>query len=110
MRKFKSGASRNSEKGKLDFEGFFSPIVLESRAKYMDKHRHLEDGTLRNSDDWQQGMPLPVYMKSMWRHFFAVWKMHRGYSHAETIEDSLIGLMFNAEGYLSEILKNENTT
>jgi len=50
MREFKTGANRNSEEGKLDYEGFLHPLVIEEFAKYMHKHRHLEDGTLRDSD------------------------------------------------------------
>ena len=35
MRNFASGATRDDDKDKYDFEGFFSPIVLESFAAYM---------------------------------------------------------------------------
>lgn len=104
-RKFETGASRNSDVGKLDFEGFFSPLVLERRAEYMNKHRKLADGTLRDSDNWQKGMPQDVYMKSGWRHFFDWWREHRKLGSREGIEDALCALMFNAEGYLHEILK-----
>ncbi|KKK53952.1 hypothetical protein LCGC14_3089650, partial [marine sediment metagenome] len=32
VRTFDSGANRSSEEGKLDFEGFLSPLVLERYA------------------------------------------------------------------------------
>ena len=76
-RQFDSGATRDSEQGKYDFEGFLSPLVLMEYARYMDKHRHLADGTVRGSDNWQSGMPLDVYMKSLLRHVFDLWLLHR---------------------------------
>ena len=110
-RTFDTGANRNSEEGKLDYEGFLSPLVLQRYAEYLNSHRRLEDGTLRDSDNWQKGMPLSVYMKSMWRHFMAAWKLHRGYpapsggyEQSKLFEDALCGVLFNASGYLHELL------
>jgi hypothetical protein len=105
VRQFDSGATRNLDDGKVDFEGFLSPLVLERYAQYMHKHRQQADGSLRDSDNWQRGIPLPVYMKSAWRHFFDVWKEHRGISTPEGLEDSLCALLFNISGYLHEHLK-----
>lgn len=105
-RTFESGASRNSEEGKLDFEGFLSPSVLLSYAEYMDSMRYLEDGTLRDSDNWQKGIPKDVYMKSMWRHFFDVWQDKR---RCNTSTDDRVlhlnALLFNVMGLLHEELK-----
>ena len=100
-----TGANRNDDKDKLDFEGFLSPLVLEEFAEYMNYHRKLEDGTLRASDNWQKGMPLEWYMKSGWRHFFDWWKEHRGFKSREGLKFALCGLMFNVMGYLHEIIK-----
>ena len=105
IRKFATGADRDKEEGKLDFEGFLNPLVLEAYAKYMDKHRTRKDGTLRESDNWQKGIPKDVYMKSAWRHFHDLWKEHRGYKSQEGIEDALMGCLFNIMGYAYEILK-----
>jgi hypothetical protein len=66
MREFETGATRNPEEGKLDYEGFLSPLVLECYAKYMHEHRLQSDGKLRDSDNWQKGIPKEVYMKSGW--------------------------------------------
>jgi len=115
-REFSTGANRNSDEGKLDFEGFFSPFVLERIAEYMQKHRATEDGTLRDSDNWQKGMPRDAYIKSAWRHFHAWWTCHRGHveygniirednSHAV---DAICALIFNAMGYLHEVLRNRD--
>ncbi|KKM22771.1 hypothetical protein LCGC14_1621970, partial [marine sediment metagenome] len=82
MREFESGATRDDEEGKRDFEGFLSPLALQRYAQYMHKHRKQADGKLRDSDNWQKGIPLSVYMKSWWRHFMDTWYMWRG-THRE---------------------------
>ena len=112
MRAFNSGATRDSEEGKYDYEGFLSPIVLERYGKYMHKHRQQSDGSLRASDNWQFGIPKEVYMKSMWRHFLDVWFIHRGYKRFDkqrneeiTIQEALCALLFNVMGLLFEDLK-----
>lgn len=105
MRKFETGATRNDSDGKPDFEGFLSPLVIDRFGEYMGKHRRQADGSLRDSDNWQRGIPLASYMKSGWRHFLAWWRSHRGYSANEDIEDALCALIFNAQGYLHETIK-----
>ncbi len=113
MRTFAKGATRNSAEGKFDYEGFLSPAVLKAYASYMHTHRKQADGKLRDSDNWQKGIPKDVYMKSMWRHFFDVWYMHRGYKaesvedgHDITKEEALCALLFNVMGYLYEELEH----
>lgn len=108
MRKFDTGATRNTDEGKLDFEGFLSPLVLERYGQYMHKHRMQADGNLRDSDNWQKGIPLAAYMKSGWRHFRDWWREHRGYPTDEGIEEALCALIFNASGYLHEHLKAQS--
>lgn len=107
MRVFKTGATRDSEDNKLDYEGFLSPIVLERYAEYLHKHRKQADGKMRSADNWQEGIPKDVYMKSLWRHFMDLWKEHRGYKGRDGIEDALCAVMFNTMGYLFEHLKNK---
>lgn len=102
VRSFPSGATRDTDQGKLDFEGFLSPLALEAFAKYMQKHQIRSDGTLRAADDWQKGIPIEVYMKSMFRHFFSVWRGHRGEGIST---DDLCGVLFNIQGLLHETLK-----
>jgi hypothetical protein len=116
-RVFGTGATRDLDANKLDFEGFLSPLVLERYAEHMHKARKMPDGTMRASDNWQLGLPVDVYMKSMWRHFMAVWKLHRGIPVFETlpsgeviekdIETELCALKFNVSGMLHETLKEK---
>jgi len=105
VRKFNTGATRDSETNKLDYEGFLSPLVLRRYAEYMDLHRTQSDGGLRDSDNWQLGIPRDTYMKSMWRHFVALWSDHRGCPADEDLETALCAIVFNASGYLHELLK-----
>lgn len=105
MRQFDSGATRNLDDTKLDFEGFLSPLVIERFAEYMHKHRQQADGAIRDSDNWQKGIPQVAYMKSGYRHFFDWWKEHRGIRTNEGLEEALCALLFNVQGYLHEHLK-----
>lgn len=107
IRTFNTGATRNTEVGKLDYEGFLSPLVLERYAEYMHKHRLQADGNLRDSDNWQKGIPKDAYMKSGWRHFMDWWRAHRGLSCREGVEEALCALLFNVMGYLYETLKEK---
>ena len=105
MRTFESGATRDEDASKLDYEGFLNPQVLQVYAQYMHKHRIQSDGDLRDSDNWQKGIPKEAYMKSLWRHLMDVWLEHRGYKNRDGIKDALCGLIFNSMGYLFEILR-----
>ena len=108
MRKFETGATRDSDEDKLDFEGFLSPRVLIRFAEYMHKNRVQSDGKLRASDNWQKGIPIREYMKSKWRHFMGTWKLYRlglcSSKNTKSIEESLCAELFNTMGMLHEIL------
>jgi hypothetical protein len=103
LRTFDTGATRDTAGDKLDYEGFLSPRALRRYAEYMHVHRKQSDGTLRAADNWQKGIPLDAYMKSLWRHFMDVWLAHRLKGRAG--EDALCAMLFNVMGYLHEILK-----
>lgn len=104
MRKFETGATRDTDTGKIDFEGFLSPVALEAYGVYMMNNQLQADGKLRASDNWQKGIPIEAYMKSAWRHFFTSWKHYRkGVDYTE----DLCALMFNIQGLLHENLKEK---
>ncbi|MDC1191156.1 hypothetical protein N8148_03040 [Gammaproteobacteria bacterium] len=111
-RKFKGGSNRNSADGKLDYEGFNSPIVDWAYAQYMHKHRFLEDGTFRDSDNWQNGGEdwLAELPKSLGRHYKDYHLTKRGYRVIENgkvhdLREILCGIIFNAKSELHELLK-----
>ncbi len=107
VRKFTTGATRDTAEGKLDFEAYLCPRVLKSYAEYMLGHQTASDGSHREGDNWQKGIPARVYRKSMWRHFFDVWFYHRCNPMAprSAYVTSLNALLFNVMGLLHEELK-----
>lgn len=107
VRTFETGATRDTDEGKHDYEGFFSPLVLRQRAAYMHRHRTQSDGSLRDSDNWQKGIPRDQYMKSAFRHLMDWWRLHRSDDIGDDAEEAICALMFNCEGYLHEMLRGE---
>ena len=112
MRTFDSGATRNVDDEKIDYEGFLSPWVIRRYGNYMHTHRIQADGKVRDSDNWQRGLPPDVYIKSLLRHALDAWSICRGLrtfdtkdGHEVDIEEALCGIIFNASGYLHEHLK-----
>lgn len=112
MREFETGATRDSEEGKPDFDGYLSLEFLEAYGLYMLKHQKQADGRMRESDNWKKGMGFATFMKSMWRHFFAIWKLHHGGvvyderdGHRVDMIEALCALFFNVQGYGHEWLK-----
>lgn len=113
MRTFDGGATRDSDESKPDYEGYLSPLVIVRFGEYMTKHRRRSDGKLRDSDNWQRGIPLAQYLKSLFRHFVDLWSMHReaepfDYNDDDgddEIEEALCAIIFNASGYLHEYVK-----
>ncbi|HET6496636.1 MAG TPA: hypothetical protein VFH61_14860 [Thermoleophilia bacterium] len=104
-RHFAGGAYRDTDVGKIDFEGFLNPLVLQAFGEYMERHRVQSNGELRDSDNWQAGMPRSVYMKSLLRHAHDLWMEHRGYASRDGIDEALGGLLFNVCGFWLELLK-----
>jgi len=122
MRSFETGATRTDDRDKPDYEGYLSPLVIEEYGRYCLKHQYKGTAKERGSDNWQRGMPRSAYMKSMFRHFLEVWKLHRNpvvdngsrtdedqiktsQAYEDAMCDALCALMFNAMGYLHEYLK-----
>ncbi len=113
MREFETGATRDDDQTKPDYEGFLSPLALRRYGVYMSEHRTQADGKVRDSDNWQKGMPVTEYLKSMWRHFLDLWTIHRGTnvgdekdSHSISRQEALCGIIFNAMGYLHVLETN----
>lgn len=106
-RVFATGAVRDTDEGKMDYEGFLSVLSLEAYAAYMDVNTVMADGTRRNSDNWQKGIPIETYRKSWFRHMFDAWKQWRGLG-SDTDEGelgALCGSLFNNFGIIHERMK-----
>ncbi len=115
VRTFASGATRHTDDKKHDYEGFLSPWAIRRYGEYMHAHRVQVDGVLRDSDNWQKGIPRDQYMKSLLRHAIDVWSIFRGLFTFDKkddsevgIEDALCGVIFNASGLLHEILRKRD--
>lgn len=108
-RTFESGATRDLDDSKLDFEAYLSPLVLKRYAEYMMENTVMADGSRRDGDNWQKGFGPDSCMKSMWRHFHDVWMLHRGnkVESGYTLDKALCAVLFNSQAYLHEILKDE---
>lgn len=116
MRSFDTGAVRSSAEGKIDYDGFLSPLALEGFGLYMLKHQKQADGQLRASDNWQKGIPMAEYVKSMWRHFKAVWSLWRvgfltrdddlvAQADIDAMREDIYALYFNVQGFAHEFEK-----
>ena len=103
VRTFVTGANRNPVDGKIQYSLYLSARVMKRYGEYMLQHSVLADGSIRTGDNWQKGIPLPVYMDSMFRHFMSVWFDHQ--VGLEVQEEDLCGLLFNVMGYLHERLR-----
>lgn len=105
-RVFESGANRDDDARKHDYEGYLSIAALRLYGRYMHAHGH--DGA-RASDNWQQGFPVEVLVKSLLRHTFDVWEMKRLGAAVDfdgqpvTWESAVCGVIFNAMALLHEV-------
>ena len=106
MRTFETGATRDTDKDKYNYEGFLSSIVVKRYAKFMHKNRLQKDDSLREADNWQAGFTRQSFIDSGWRHFMDWWLHHDGFGEQaeEELEDALCALIFNAMGRLHEEL------
>ena len=114
IREWDTGGKRDTEEGKLDYEGFLSPVVIQRFALYMHKHRKMKDGSYRDSDNWQRGFGTfkehaVTCMKSLTRHFMHVWRIHRCDEECalDDLEEALCGVMFNTMVWLHRLLKSK---
>ena len=112
MREFSTGATRDDDQTKPDYEGFLSPAVLRRFGRYMNEHRLQADGNLRASDNWQKGIPQQEYLKSLLRHVVDLWAALRQDGPTDKSpaaikerEDLLCAILFNTQGLLHERLK-----
>lgn len=115
MRTFPSGATRDAEEGKLDFEGSLSPEVLWEFVAYMQRHSVMADGSWRPADNWKKGWDRSVSLKSLLRHVWDLWLLHRGNvvvrpedGHEVSIDDALGGAMFGVMSYWLQLLKERS--
>lgn len=113
MRTFSTGATRDTSTEKLDPFGFISPQALHRFSQYMHKHRTQSDGSLRDSDNWKKGMPIMEYVRSLIRHTMDFWMVMSGFApqydkKVTDPEEIACAILFNAQGFLHEVLKQKH--
>lgn len=109
LRTFEGGAIRDTNVGKLEYYGFFSPLVMKRFAEYMDKHRKLPDGSLRGSDNWKSLFGEnhnKICFDSLLRHLMDVWLIMDNYQDEarDSIEEALCAMSFNINALLLKLL------
>ena len=112
VRKFDSGATRDTSEGKLEYARFMSPIVLKRFAEYMNLHRKQTDGNLREPDNWMNlfgDKHEDVCLDSLFRHVMDVWLINKGFQTEarEDIEPALCAILFNAQAWLFKVLMDK---
>lgn len=105
-RAFDTGATRDVDHDKIDPEAAIAPIVLTLYCQYMKACQIMPDGSRRQDDNWQRGMPRESYMKSGARHFLEWWQQHRAAEpNSYKLVIALFGIMFNVQGYILELAR-----
>lgn len=109
IRTFDTGATRDTDQGKLEYRRFLSMPAVKRYCEYMREHRKQSDGQLRDPDNWKKGIPLNVYADSLYRHvqeFAQQLELPSGAVHElAAVEETLCAIIFNAMGYLHELRK-----
>ncbi len=113
IRTFDTGATRDTANGKLNYRKALSPIVLQRYVQYLNAHRKQADGSMRDFDNWKQGILIEAYFEGLGRHDMAVWLLYDGFpaedNHGSvTLEDTLCAIIFNSSGWLHELLKEKS--
>lgn len=109
MLEFASGAVRNRKENELAYSGFLSPLALQMFARYMHIHRLTADGSVRDPDNWQRGIPDESYIDSLLRHVMDLWLIYRGYPEAarEAKFAALAGAFFNVQGLMHNYMTED---
>lgn len=108
MRNYDTGATRNSDEGKMQYARIFDPSVDKAYAEYMNSQRVQADGKVRDPDNWKKGIPVADYLDSQRRHWHDVWFHMTGRGDEAEEKDlvtALCALKFNVDGMLYEVLK-----
>jgi hypothetical protein len=109
MRTAPTGATRDTTDGKVEPFGFLSALALLRYSEYMHRHRTQKDGTVRDSDNWQKGMPQSWYYNSLGRHILELELLRRELPGTvypgetpHSIDDTLCSILFNVQALLHE--------
>ena len=107
-----SGATRDLNDGKKQYDKFIHPLVIERFADYMQGKRAMPDGSSREGDNWWNGFPREWLIESMGRHYQDTLLHTKGFHEATTEDEetALCGLLFNVQSMLMEVLLGRRVT
>jgi len=92
---FETGAARDTQEGKPNFYECLSPFAVWRYGEYM-----AVASAKYGDGNWQKGIPIESYMKSLERHFLKL-KMQLAYDYdAEPGVDHAAAIMFNVMGLM----------
>lgn len=97
LTKFKSGAIRDTEEGKVDFVETISFTAHERFARYMTSKKK-KYGT----GNFKKGIPIESYEKSLLRHVDKYFRNKYEAGNDEPNEDHLAAARFNIDGIMHE--------
>lgn len=117
MRKFSSGATRDSNDDKVDYLKITPAIIDHSFGQYMRRKRVQPDGSLRDFDNWQGGFGdtpeenARQCLDSIDRHVKDIALILDGYTVNErgtpiSLEDSWNAIRFGSQAGLFHFIKN----
>jgi hypothetical protein len=113
VRKWPTGAFRDTDTGKPSYLRHLSPRVLKRYVEFLHRMRQMPDGTVREPDNWKLGFPKREAAESLMRHVMEFWLVTedgetvnpKSERDPQDIEEVLCSIMFNAQCYLLELLK-----
>lgn len=103
--KFKSGAVRDTQKGKPNLYESLSPLAVWRYGQYMAKASEKY-----GSDNWTKGIPIESYMASLERHLIKLKAELKYGIHIEEGVDHAAAIIFNIQGLIHEQEKQKYAT
>jgi len=106
MRKFETGAIRDSDEGKIKYVDAICLEFFQMYGSYMRKHCVQKDGQCRSTSNWKKGFGLDVTIDSFFRHAVDFVLSHYGIPVDSKLshEDLACAVRFNLEAYMQEYL------
>lgn len=109
IRKFKTGATRNTNEDKLEIHRFLCAECIKIWCEYMHKHRK-QGKNIREPDNWKKKIPNEELLASATRHWHDWWLEDTGFKSREGLNDALCGVIFNTLARLHSLHEKGRNT
>ena len=104
MRKFKTGATCDTDEGKLKYLAYESALVNKRFAQYMQHHETQADGVTRKPDNWKLRIPIEVHADSLIRHVEELRLLYETLGTNEDVIERLCAIRFRVNGWMLQLL------